>query len=34
MRVDHVASTIVIPCAFEAGNVIDTHEHAGDFKEP
>jgi len=26
--------TIIIGVYDEAGNVIETHEHAGDFKEP
>ena len=28
------AAKIVIRVYDEAGNVIETHEHAGDFKEP
>jgi len=30
----HLVTEVVMRVYDEAGNVIDTHEHAGDFKEP
>jgi len=30
----HVTNFDELPIGDEAGNVIDTHEHKGDFKEP